>query len=142
MATTIRVILEEGNILNTVVHYMIGLMSDAPVGNARVFIFLISSIFNFLVPSGSGLMGVMLPILQPVGQSLGMTEQVLITSLSFGGGLTNLIVPTLGVTVGSIALAKANFGSWMKFMMPLFLIWFVVGSILLYYVSSIGWVGY
>ncbi|MEK5067113.1 Na+/H+ antiporter NhaC family protein [Sporosarcina sp. FSL K6-1508] len=142
LATTISVILQEGNILNTVVNVMTNLMAETSLGFAAVFIFFVSSIFNFLVPSGSGLMGVMLPIMQPVGDVLGMTPQVLITALSFGGGLGNLIVPTLGATVGAIALARANFGSWMKFMFPLFLIWFVVGSAILYVVSSIGWVGY
>ncbi|GGP07842.1 hypothetical protein GCM10011346_05580 [Oceanobacillus neutriphilus] len=71
-----------------------------------------------------------------------MTQQVLITAIGFGGGLGNLITPTLGVTVGSIALAKANFSSWIKFMMPLFVIWTIVGAIILYYLASIGWVGY
>ena len=142
LATTISIILQEGNILNTVVNAMTSTMADASLGFAAVFIFFVSTIFNFLVPSGSGLMGVMLPIMQPVGDVLGMTPQVLITALSFGGGLGNLIVPTLGATVGAIALAKANFGSWMKFMLPLFIIWFIVGSAILYFVASTGWVGY
>lgn len=142
LATTISVILQEGNILNTVVNAMTSSMENASLGFAAVFIFFVSTIFNFLVPSGSGLMGVMLPIMQPVGDVLGMTPQVLITALSFGGGLGNLIVPTLGATVGAIALAKANFGSWMKFMLPLFIIWFIVGSAILYVVASNGWIGY
>ncbi|MFY3790497.1 hypothetical protein ACOQFO_02075 [Ureibacillus sp. MALMAid1270] len=57
-------------------------------------------------------------------------------------GLGNLIIPTLGATMGAIAIARANFGSWIKFMIPLFIIWMVVGSIILYYISSIGWVGF
>lgn len=139
LATTISIILLEGNILSTVVNLMTGSLAEAPIGIAATFIFLVSTIFNFLVPSGSGLMGVMLPILQPVADVLDMSPQVLITALSFGGGLGNLIVPTLGATVGAIALAKANFGSWMKFMMPLFVVWFITGSIILYFVASTGW---
>ncbi|MGE7770302.1 Na+/H+ antiporter NhaC family protein [Viridibacillus arvi] len=139
LATTISIILQEGNILSTVVNVMTGSLADAPLGIAAIVMFFVSTIFNFLVPSGSGLMGVMLPILQPVADVLGMSPQVLITALSFGGGLGNLIVPTLGATVGAIALAKANFGSWMKFMMPLFVIWFITGSIILYVVASTGW---
>lgn len=139
LATTISVILQEGMILSTVVNLFSNALSDSPIGIAAIFIFFISSLFNFLVPSGGGLMGVMLPILQPIGDALGMTPQLLITTLSFGGGLANLIVPTLGATVGAIALAKANFGSWMKFMLPLFFIWFVIGSVILYVLGSIGW---
>lgn len=139
LATTISIILQEGNILNTVVNLLSNAMSGSSSGFAATFIFLVATVFNFLVPSGSGLMGVMLPILQPVADVLGMTPQVLITALSFGGGLGNLIVPTLGATVGAIALAKANFGSWLKFMLPLFAVWVLTGSVILYVVASIGW---
>lgn len=142
LATTISIILQQGNILSTIVNLMTSSLSDLPLGVSSIFIFIAATLFNFLVPSGSGMSGVMLPILQPVADALGMTQQVLITSVQFGGGLGNLIIPTLGATMGAIALAKANFGSWLRFMMPLFAIWFVLGSIILYYIASIGWVGY
>ncbi|WP_411843316.1 Na+/H+ antiporter NhaC family protein [Salinicoccus sp. HZC-1] len=142
LATTISVILEEGNILSTIVNTMTEPLDGMPIGFSAIVIFIINALFNLLVPSGSGLMGIMIPILQPVADVLGMTQQVLITAIGFGGGLGNLITPTLGVTVGSIALAKANFGSWIKFMMPLFLIWVIIGSVILYYLATIGWTGY
>ena len=142
LATTVSVILQEGNILSTIVNLMTNSMSELPVGISSIFIFIISAIFNFIVPSGSGLLGVMIPILQPVAELLGMSTQVLITSLTFGGGLTDLIVPTLGATMGAIVLAKANYLSWLKFMVPLYIIWVIVGFGILYYLASIGWVGY
>lgn len=142
LATTISVILTEGQILNTIVFMMTDQLGDLPLGISAIVIFIINLIFNFLVPSGSGLMGVMVPILEPVADVLGLTQQVLITAIGFGGGLGNLITPTLGATVGAIALAKANFGSWIKFMLPLFFIWVIAGSIILYYLANINWAGY
>lgn len=142
LATTISVILTEGQILNTIVYMMTSQLDDLPLGISAIVIFVINLIFNFLVPSGSGLMGVMVPILEPVAEVLGLTQQVLITAIGFGGGLSNLITPTLGATVGAIALAKANFGSWLKFMLPLFFVWVIAGSLILYYLANINWVGY
>lgn len=142
LATTISVILTEGQILNTIVFAMTGSLDGLPLGISAVAIFIINLVFNFLVPSGSGLMGVMVPILEPVAEVLGLSQQVLITAIGFGGGLGNLITPTLGATVGAIALAKANFGSWIKFMLPLFFVWVILGSIILYYLANINWVGY
>ena len=142
LARTVSIILEKGNILSTVINFMTSSLGDFSLGITSIFIFLVALIFNFLVPSGSGMSGVMMPILQPVADMLGMTDQVLVTSIQFGGGLGNLIIPTLGATMGAIAIARANFGSWIKFMIPLFIIWMVVGSIILYYIASIGWVGF
>lgn len=142
LATTVSVILQEGNILSTIVNGMTSSLSDLPVGISAVFIFILSAVFNFIVPSGSGLLGVMIPILQPAAEILGITTQVLITALTFGGGLTDLIVPTLGATMGAIVLARANYLSWLKFMVPLYLTWVIVGFGILYYLATIGWVGY
>ncbi|PTE41993.1 YfcC family protein [Staphylococcus equorum] len=141
MANTISVILEKGKILSTIVNSLTTQLDGSSSGMVAVIVFIVAGIFNFLVPSGSGLMSVMIPILQPVTNALGVNDQMLLTSLSFGGGLGNLITPTLGATVGAIAIAKANFGSWFKFMVPLFLIWIVVGSVILYIFTAVGWSG-
>ena len=141
MANTISVILEKGKILSTIVNSLTTQLDGSSSGMVAVIVFIVAGIFNFLVPSGSGLMSVMIPILLPVTNALGVNDQMLLTSLSFGGGLGNLITPTLGATVGAIAIAKANFGSWFKFMAPLFLIWIVVGSVILYIFTAVGWSG-
>ncbi|MGO1556189.1 MAG: Na+/H+ antiporter NhaC family protein [Staphylococcus equorum] len=141
MANTISVILEKGKILSTIVNSLTTQLDGSSSGMVAVIVFIVAGIFNLLVPSGSGLMSVMIPILQPVTNALGVNDQMLLTSLSFGGGLGNLITPTLGATVGAIAIAKANFGSWFKFMVPLFLIWIVVGSVILYIFTAVGWSG-
>ncbi|MFH4919207.1 Na+/H+ antiporter NhaC family protein [Staphylococcus cohnii] len=141
MANTISVILEKGKILSTIVNGLTTQLDGSSSGVVSILIFLVATVFNFLVPSGSGLMSVMIPILQPVTHTLGVNDQILLTSLSFGGGLGNLITPTLGATVGAIAIAKANFSSWFKFMAPLFLIWIIVGSIVLYIFTTVGWTG-
>lgn len=141
MANTISVILEKGKILSTIVNSLTTQLDGSSSGMVAVIVFIVAGVFNFLVPSGSGLMSVMIPILQPVTNALGVNDQMLLTSLSFGGGLGNLITPTLGATVGAIAIAKANFGSWFKFMIPLFLIWIVVGSVILYIFTTVGWSG-
>lgn len=142
LARTVSVILEKGNILNTIVNGMTSTFADYSNGVTAIFIFIAALLFNFLVPSGNGMSGIMMPILQPVADVLGMTDQVLVTAIQFGGGLGNLIIPTLGATMGAIAIAKANFGAWIKFMVPLFLIWMVLCMGILYYISSIGWTGY
>lgn len=142
LARTISVILEKGNILNSIINGMTSTMDQYSSGVTAIFIFIAALFFNFLVPSGNGMSGIMVPILQPVAEVLGITDQVLVTSIQFGGGLGNLIIPTLGATMGAIALARANFGAWIKFMIPLFLIWMVICMGILYYIASIGWTGY
>lgn len=48
LATTVSVILTQGNILNTLVNVSTGQLADLPVGISAIFIFLLNAIFNFL----------------------------------------------------------------------------------------------
>src|SRR5699024_3744212 len=82
MANTISVILEKGKILSTIVNGLTTQLDGSSAGVVSILIFLVASVFNFLVPSGSGLMSVMVPILQPVTHTLGVNDQLLLTSLS------------------------------------------------------------
>ena len=45
----------------------------------------------------------------------------------YGDGLSNTIIPTSGVLMAALGVARVPFEKWLKFMMPLFLIWTLVG---------------
>ena len=42
--------------------------------------------------------------------------------------MSNIIVPTAASLVASIGMAKIPYGKWLKFCLPLFLLWFVITS--------------
>ena len=62
MANTISVILEKGKILSTIVNGLTTQLDGSSAGVVSILIFLVASVFNFLVPSGSGLMSGKVPI--------------------------------------------------------------------------------
>src|SRR5699024_9039995 len=109
MANTISVILEKGKILRTFVSGLTTQLDGSSAGVVSILISSVATVFNISSLSALVIMSIMVQILQPVTYTLAVNDEILLTSLSFGGGLGNLITPTVGATVGAIAIAKANF---------------------------------
>ncbi|MGL4913956.1 MAG: YfcC family protein [Romboutsia sp.] len=93
--------------------------------------FLIYIGLSFLIPSTSGLASVSIPIFGPLAQSLGFAPEIVISLLGAGCGLVNLITPTSGVVMGGLAIAKVDYGTWVKFATKVVLCIFISSAIIL-----------
>ena len=83
---------------------------------AAVLMYVFQSVFNFFVVSGSGQAAVTMPIMAPLADLLGVTRQTSVLAFQLGDAFTNLIVPTSGCLIGSLAIARIEWSSWIKFM--------------------------
>ena len=93
--------------------------------------FVVQSFLNFFVPSGSGQAALTMPIMAPLSDLLGISRQVAVLAFQFGDGLSNLVIPTSGVTMGVLAIAKIQYDVWLKWMLPLFILLSLVAMLLL-----------
>lgn len=71
--------------------------------------------FNFFVVSGSGQAALTMPIMAPLADLLGVTRQTAVLAFQLGDAFTNMIVPTSGCMMGVLAIAKLDWGKWLKF---------------------------
>ena len=86
--------------------------------------------FNVFMASGSGQAAVMMPLLLPVADLVGMTRQTVILAFNFGDGFGNYIFPTSTALMGLIGAANIPYDRWMRFIGKIFLLWVVVGCVL------------
>ncbi len=93
--------------------------------------FLIYMVLSFFIPSTSGLAGLSMPIFGPLAVSLGFRPEVIISIFSAGSGLVNLVTPTSGVIMGTLAIAKVDYSSWLKFVTKVLIAIFIDCSIIL-----------
>ncbi len=77
--------------------------------------FLLYIVLTFLIPSSSGMATVSMPIMGPLANSLGFSTDVMIMIYSAGNGLVNMFTPTSGAIMGGLALARIEYGTWLKF---------------------------
>ena len=93
--------------------------------------YILYMILSFLIPSTSGLATVSLPIMAPLTQNIGFRPEVMIMIFSGACGLINLITPTSGVVMGGLSTAKIEFSTYIKWVMKLLGIIFVLNVVIL-----------
>ena len=139
VARGVAVVMTQGQIIDTVIFYMARMTQHIPPAVNAVGMFVAQSGFNFLVSSGSGQAVITMPIMAPLADLVGVTRQVSILAFQLGDGLSNIIFPTSGYFMAVLALARIPWDRWLRFMLPLFLIESLLGSVFLVIAQLIGW---
>ena len=114
----------------SIVHVLAGGLDLVPTVLQAPAMFLICTVFNVFMASGSGQAAVMMPLLLPVADLVGMTRQTVILAFNFGDGFGNYIFPTSTALMGLIGAANIPYDRWMRFIGKIFLLWVLVGCIL------------
>jgi uncharacterized ion transporter superfamily protein YfcC len=120
-ARTIAVVLEEGQIIDTIVYSIAALLEGTPPDVSAIGMLIVQSICNFFIPSGSGQAFVTMPIMSPLATLTGVPQQVAVLAYQFGDGFMNMIVPTSALVMGALALGKVPYAAWLRFIGPLML---------------------
>jgi uncharacterized ion transporter superfamily protein YfcC len=137
-ARSIQVVLEQGGVIDTIVHAMSIPLRTLGPELAAVGMFWVQTVTNFFIPSGSGQAYVTMPIMAPLADVVGVSKQVAVLAFQFGDGFSNIIVPTNAVLIGILAIAGIPFDRWLRFVVPFMLKIMVVGSIALVIAVMIG----
>ena len=139
VARGIALVMEDGQILHTIVHAL-----SVPLGTvgpelAAVGMLTMQSILNLFVPSGSGQAFVTMPLMAPLGDLVGVTRQVTVLAFQMGDGFTNMLVPTNAVLMGILGMAGIPYDRWLRFCLPLFLKLFAAGALVLVVAVMVGY---
>jgi uncharacterized ion transporter superfamily protein YfcC len=133
MATTVSVIMEQGQIQDTISNGLANALSGLPTYLSAIGMSIGQSGLNLLIPSGSGQAMATLPVMIPLGNELGLSPQISILAFQVGDGITNLFNPSLGGLVAMLSLCRVPFDRWLRFALPLtgmLLIWAWMGLLL------------
>jgi len=77
--------------------------------------YIVQSLFNFFVASGSGQASITMPIMAPLADISGVSRQTAVLAFQLGDGLTNLVIPTSAVLMACLAAARVSYGTWLAF---------------------------
>lgn len=139
LARSIQVVMDTAHIGDTLVYFASIPLSSMPAAASAVGMFVVQSILNFFIPSGSGLAMVTMPIMIPLADVLEIKRQVAILAFQYGDGLSNLCFPTTAVTIAFLSVGRIPFGKWLRFIMPFLLIVWGIAAVSLVVAVLIGW---
>ncbi|WP_373893662.1 YfcC family protein [Virgibacillus sp. CBA3643] len=139
IARAVIVVLEQGNILDTIVHGALVPLESTSLFVGGQLLFGFNLLFNLLVTSGTGQAAIIMPLMVPIVDLLGLTRQTGVLILKLGDGFTNIITPTSGVLMAVLAVGGVQWTKWARFVFPLLLMWFVVGAIAVGFATLTGY---
>ncbi|MGW8029597.1 YfcC family protein [Staphylococcus xylosus] len=139
LARSIAVVLEDGKIMDTIVHGLGSVIDGTTPTIAVIGMYAVQMLINFIISSGSGQALVTMPIMAPLADMLGITRQTAVLAFQLGDGFTHIFYPTSGYFMAALAIGGVSYTKWIRFFFPLFIIWVVISIITLIIAQLSGW---
>jgi uncharacterized ion transporter superfamily protein YfcC len=138
LARAAMVLARDAHIIDTMLHALMPLVASSSPVFAAQKMFVMQSVINFFIHSGSGQAALTMPIMAPLADLVGVTRQTAVLAYQFGE-FTTPMIPTSGITVGVLALARIPWLTWAKWMVPLQIAYAVLAMLLLIPPCLLNW---
>jgi uncharacterized ion transporter superfamily protein YfcC len=119
IARGITVLMNNGQITDTVLHWVEKALGDTGDVTFLIVMFLLFLPLSFLIPSSSGLATLAMPIMAPLAGFIGVSTALVVTAYQSASGVMNLVVPTSAVVMGGLAIARVPYGTYLRWVWPL-----------------------
>jgi uncharacterized ion transporter superfamily protein YfcC len=127
VARSISLVLEDGHVVDTVLHALVSPLARVPAIVAALLMIPFHGLVHVAVPSVSGQAVLTMPIFVPVADVLGFSREVPVLAYQTGAGLTELLTPTNGALMAVLLAAGAPFQRWLRFAATAALVLAIVG---------------
>ncbi|MBY7144202.1 YfcC family protein [Virgibacillus sp. NKC19-3] len=139
LARSIIILLENQQVLDTIVHGLSAAISPLSSYTGAIAMFVMNALFNLFVSSGSAQAAIVMPLMTPLADIMEIPRQVAVLAYKLGDGFTNVITPASGTLMACLAVAGVSWIKWIKFILPLVAIWTVLAIIFLSIAVVINW---
>lgn len=139
VSKAILLVMQNGLILDTVVHGLAQVVGRLPSSITAVGMYFVQCLINFLIPSGSGQAAATMPIMVPLADVTGVERQVAVLAFQLGDGFSNSIIPYTASCMGSLSVANVPWEKWAKWFIKLLGIWYAIGLIFIVIAQAIGY---
>lgn len=139
MAGSIKHIISSGGIMDTILYYASNKITEANPIISPILVYLLVIGLNFFIASGSAKAFLLIPIIIPLADLIGLSRQLAVLAFVFGDGFSNVFFPTNPVLLISLGLTDTSYPKWFKFTFKLQIIIFTITCLLLVFGYYIGY---
>jgi len=129
MAASIRYIIDSGGVTDTILHVAAEPFTHLGAFPAALVVYALALGIEFFIASGSAKAFLMMPIVLPLADLIGVTRQTAVLAYIFGDGFSNLAYPTNPVLLISLGLTVVSYPKWIRWTAKLWL-WVILATIL------------
>lgn len=131
MAVSVKHIIEQGYVIDTILHFAQAFILKTNKYVAGILMYVTTMVLNFFIGSASAKAFLVMPILAPLSDLVGLTRQVAVTAYCFGDGFSNLLYPTNAVLIIGLSLADMPYPKWIKWTIKIQAIIFLISVLFL-----------
>jgi uncharacterized ion transporter superfamily protein YfcC len=117
-ARGIYIVLDEGHIVDTIVHGVFAPIASLPTTLSALGMMAVQALVHLPVPSTSGQAVLTMPLLVPLSDLIGLSRQVTVLAYQYGAGLCELVTPTNGALMAMLAASGVRYEEWLRFLLP------------------------
>lgn len=139
IARSIQIVLEQGGLIDPAINVLSQALNGLSPWTTAIGVFIVVTLINAIIPSGSGKAIAIMPILIPLADMIGITRQTATLAYQFGDGLSNTFWFTNGTLLIFLSISKIPLKKWYKFVLPLHLILVILTIIFLGIATKIGY---
>jgi uncharacterized ion transporter superfamily protein YfcC len=139
MAASVRYIVASGGILDTILHWASTAFIGISPFVATLMIYGLTLVMELFISSGSAKALLLIPILMPLADLVGVHRQIAISAYCFGDGFSNLVYPTNAALLITLSLTVVPYNKWVKWLLSLWFWIFLVTVAFLAIAVAIGY---
>lgn len=139
MSMSVKHIVDSGGITDTILYSIAASIADRPPVVAGFLIYGATLAMNFFIGSASAKAFLMMPILTPLADLVGLTRQTAVLAFGFGDGFSNMIYPTNALLLIGLSFTTVSWIKWVRWTIPLQIGILVITSIFLVIAVQIGY---
>lgn len=131
LAGGIIILLQNGGIIDTLLYNLSGAMEGGGKFGTISGMYGITTAINLIMPSGSAKAALIMPLMAPFSDLIGISRQAAVVAFQLGDGFTNMITPVSGVLLGVLSVARIPYEKWFRWVLPFMIGLAILGLLLL-----------
>lgn len=139
LASSVKLVMTDSGIIDTVMHYVVGLLEGKGKFTAVLLIYVLILFLQMFIGSASAKIVLVMPIVMPIAQALGISPNLVILTYCMADGFTDVIMPTNPVLLIGLSMANVSYFKWVKWTWKLQLLVFAISLAILLFGVAVGY---
>lgn len=139
LASSVKLVMVESNILHTVMHTVLGLLTGKGKFVTVLLIYALILFLQLFIGSASAKIFLVMPVVLPITNALGVSPTLVILTYCMADGFTDVILPTNPVLLIGLSMANVSYWKWLKWTWKLQLLLLAVSVAVLLFGAVIGY---
>lgn len=133
LASSVNLVMQESGILDTIINFIIQFLNGKSLYVCVLFIYLLILVLQLFIGSASAKIFLVMPILIPLCQAIGISSNLLIFIYCIADGFSDVIIPTNPVLLIGLSMSNVSYGKWVKWTWKIQLLILVVSILLIFF---------